>query len=102
MKKLCIPLLSLSLLAGCQSMSGFNSYGQSFAVNGDEQISNAVRTSFSENEILADAPIQVSSDHGVVTLSGYVKKIRQADVAEQIASRVNGVKTVENRIIIRK
>ncbi|KTC76143.1 phospholipid binding protein [Legionella birminghamensis] len=102
MKKFCIPLLTLSLLAGCQSISGFSGYNQPFLANSDEQISNAIRTSFSENEILEDAPIQISSDHGVVTLSGYVKKIRQADVAEQIASQVNGVKTVENRIIIRK
>lgn len=45
--------------------------------------------------------VHVQSSQNVVVLSGYVKKIRQSDVAEQIARQVPGVKTVENHIIVR-
>lgn len=45
--------------------------------------------------------VRVESNQNVVMLSGYVKKIRQSDVAEQIARQVPGVKTVENHIIVR-
>ena len=37
-----------------------------------------------------------------VILSGYVKKIRQSDTAEQIAHQVAGVQVVDNRIIVRQ
>lgn len=91
--------LSLSiLLAGCQTMMD---YKPSFLQN-DNDIVNAVKTSFSQNELLSDTTIQVYSEHGVVSLSGYVQKIRQADVAEQLAGQTPGVKSVQNNIIIRK
>ncbi|ADG25599.1 periplasmic, osmotically inducible protein Y [Legionella pneumophila 2300/99 Alcoy] len=45
--------------------------------------------------------IHVESNQNVVILSGYVKKIRQSDIAEQIARQVQGVQSVENRIIVR-
>lgn len=93
-----VSLLSIFLLASCQTLS---TYSPSFFAN-DAQIVNAVKASFNQNELLIDAPIQVESNHGAVILSGYVKKIRQADVAEELASKTAGVKTVENRIIIRK
>jgi hyperosmotically inducible protein len=37
-----------------------------------------------------------------VALSGFVRKIRQSDVAEQIARKVPGVANVQNNIIVRK
>lgn len=46
--------------------------------------------------------LQVQGNQNTVILSGYVKKIRQSDVAEQIARKVPGVKNVDNRIIVRR
>ena len=46
--------------------------------------------------------VHVQSNQNVVRLSGYVKKIRQSDVAEQIARKVPGVQNVDNRIIVRR
>lgn len=45
--------------------------------------------------------VHVQTDQNVVVLSGYVKKIRQSDVAEQITRKVPGVSNVVNRIIVR-
>ncbi len=46
--------------------------------------------------------VHVETNQNTVILSGYVKKIRQSDVAEQIARKVPGVKNVDNRIIVRR
>lgn len=46
--------------------------------------------------------VHVQTTQNLVILTGYVKKIRQSDVAEQIARKVPGVKNVDNRIIVRR
>lgn len=48
------------------------------------------------------ARIHVESNQHEVVLSGYVKKIRQSDTAEQIAGKVPGVQTVVNHLIVRQ
>lgn len=45
--------------------------------------------------------LRVETVQNAVVLSGYVKKIRQSDVAEQITRQVTGVQSVSNRIIVR-
>lgn len=45
--------------------------------------------------------VHVQTVQNTVTLSGYVKKIRQSDMAEQLTRQVPGVQTVHNRIIVR-
>ncbi|OEH47485.1 hypothetical protein lpari_01500 [Legionella parisiensis] len=51
---------------------------------------------------LAVSQVHVQTRQDVVILSGYVKKIRLSDTAEQIARQVPGVRSVENHIIIRQ
>jgi len=46
--------------------------------------------------------VHVDTNQNVVILSGYVKKIRQSDTAEQIARQVPGVQNVENNLIVRQ
>lgn len=48
------------------------------------------------------ANVRVEAVQQVIILSGYVKKIRQSDTAEQIARQVPGVANVENRLIVRQ
>jgi hyperosmotically inducible protein len=48
------------------------------------------------------AQVQVANNQNTIILSGYVKKIRQSDLAEQIARQVPWVQTVENNIIVRQ
>lgn len=48
------------------------------------------------------ANVRVEAVQQVIILSGYVKKIRQSDTAEQIARQVPGVQNVDNRLIVRQ
>ncbi|MFT4060017.1 MAG: BON domain-containing protein [Legionella sp.] len=64
-------------------------------------LAQAVQEALMSNDELAVAPIRVETRQNIVVLSGYVKKIRQSDTAEQIARQVPGVQSVENRIIVR-
>ena len=45
--------------------------------------------------------VRVQTMQSTVVLSGYVKKIRQSDMAELMARKVPGVQQVVNRIIVR-
>ncbi|MDR3442766.1 MAG: BON domain-containing protein [Legionella sp.] len=92
------------LLVGCQSNpvgrpSGlFNN--PSFAPQ--MNLAQSVQEALFRNEDPAIAQVRVETRQNTVVLSGYVKKIRQSDTAEQIARQVPGVQSVENRIIIRQ
>lgn len=96
----------LVFLAGCQSNPGqptnlfpnpFSS--QPFAPQ--MSLSQSVKDALMRQDDPVIGQVRVESQQNVVILSGYVKKIRQSDVAEQIARQVPGVQSVENRIIIR-
>ena len=93
----------LFLLAGCQSNQAtsniFKPFAPSFAPS--QNLAQTVQEALMRQEDPAIAGIHVQTRHDVVILTGYVKKIRQSDVAEQIARQVPGVRTVENRIIVR-
>lgn len=91
--------LFLFFISGCHTSPAENieSYFQS-----DKSITTEVQAAFYNNMQLLNAPISVETVNGVVQLSGYVKTIRQSDTAEAIASKVNGVKQVQNNLIVRK
>lgn len=94
------------LLVGCQSNPGKPAplfavpfTAPSFTPQVD--LAQSVQEAFMRHDELAVAPIRVETRQNTVILSGYVKKIRQSDTAEQIARQVPGVQSVENRIIVR-
>jgi len=89
------------LLAACHTTSGSASSWSAFG-NSDAAMTASVSTTLMSNAQLAGLPIQVETVKGTVRLSGYVKTIRQSDVAGDVASRVDGVKLVENNLIVRK
>ncbi|MGC1181704.1 BON domain-containing protein [Legionella sp.] len=94
------------LLAGCQSNSGhlgglFSSPFSNHSFESPMNLSQVVQEALMRNDELAIIPIHVETIQNTVILSGYVKKIRQSDTAEQIARQVPGVQSVENRIIVR-
>lgn len=95
-------LLSLSfvLLMGCHTQeTAFNVFDFQ---SKDEAITAAVGNRFAQDPLLTETRINIQTEHHVVALSGYVKTIRQSDVAADIASKVDGVKSVQNNIIVRK
>jgi osmotically-inducible protein OsmY len=93
----------LAFLAACQSTQGtsslFNPFGSS-STSGTS-LTQRVQEALVSHEDLALAKIHVQTQYDVVILTGYVKKIRQSDVAEQVARQVPGVRSVENHIIVR-
>lgn len=93
----------LVLLVGCQSNPGkpLPLFGAPFVNSSEENLTQSVQEALMRHDELAIAPIRVETRQNVVILSGYVKKIRQSDTAEQIARQVPGVQSVENHIIIR-
>lgn len=99
----------LLLLAGCQTnphrpASSFNNPFNNFIAPSETSQANlaqSVQEAFMRHDDLAVSPIRVEARQNTVILSGYVKKIRQSDTAEQIARQVPGVGAVENRIIVR-
>ncbi|MCP0913714.1 MULTISPECIES: BON domain-containing protein [Legionella] len=68
----------------------------------DATITTSVMDALVSNRELAPYNLHVESEDGVVHLSGYVKTIRQSDIAGEVAKKVAGVKSVENNIIVRK
>ncbi|KTD68909.1 MULTISPECIES: BON domain-containing protein [Legionella] len=90
-------------LAGCQSNQATSNIFRPFTPSTatSTNLSQAVQEALMRNDDLAIAHVRVQTRQDVVILTGYVKKIRQSDVAEQIARQVPGVRAVENNIIIR-
>lgn len=92
--------LSVVLMIGCHTQeTTFNVFDFK---SKDEIITTDVGLRFAQNPLLADARIIIKTEQHVVALSGYVKTIRQSDMAAEIASKVDGVKSVQNNIIVRK
>lgn len=72
----------------------------------EQYISDAAITAKVKAELLASLEmkvlsISVTTDNGVVTLSGTVDNSIQNEQAVKIASHVNGVKSVKNEIVVR-
>lgn len=91
--------VSLLLLVSCQTnpvgSTMFSPFPSSMT------LAQSVQEELMRNDELAVSRIHVETNQNTVILSGYVKKIRQSDMAEQIARQVPGVQTVQNNIIVR-
>lgn len=102
MKKSSISLLlalCFTFLVGCQTNYGNNLF--SIAPTGDA-LSASVRAAFDNRPDLAGLPIKIETKDRTVFLNGYVKTIRQADTAGDVATKVPGVQSVQNELIVRK
>ncbi|KTC88601.1 BON domain-containing protein [Fluoribacter dumoffii] len=90
-------------LTGCQSNQATSTLFAPFtpSMAPSANLSQTVQEALMRNDDPVIANVHVQTRQDVVILTGYVKKIRQSDVAEQIARQVPGVRAVENNIIIR-
>ena len=66
----------------------------------DASITTQVKARFAESSDVAATSIKVKTLNGVVQLSGFAKNSTEKNQAGAIASRVEGVKRVENDIIV--
>lgn len=96
---------SVVLLSACQTTSNPNnsvSHVFNFAPPAAQAtLAQSVQDALMRSGDPMIGQVRVQTVQNTVVLSGYVKKIRQSDTAEQIARKVPGVQSVENRIIIR-
>jgi DNA-binding response OmpR family regulator len=92
-----VVLLAIAL-AGCQAMTG-RTAGQNVD---DARISTAVQTTLTADKVSNFTRIDVDTTNGVVYLNGTVQSPEQKARAEQLASRVDGVKKVVNNLQVGK
>lgn len=115
--QLCAGLLCLGLLAVSPSPATAKSATQEFFRNvgestkkaasetadylDDGRITTQIKTLYVDETELDSMDISVSTENGVVTLTGKVGKDEQRALAEKIAAGVKGVKSVQNRLTLR-
>lgn len=100
----------VAVLAGCQtnppSYPNVVGHGLGPLFNPSQATINNLSQSVQEalyrtgDPVLAQVRVEATSN--TVILSGYVKKIRQSDIAEQVAHQVPGVQSVVNNLIVRQ
>lgn len=97
---LAITVAAVALLtaAGCAVTRGQETVG---AYVDDATITTQVKGRFVENKEVDAASIHIETLNGTVLLSGFAKSATEKVTAEQIARKVNGVKSVRNEIAIR-
>lgn len=93
-----ILLLGLAVVAGCattdsdEASSAQTSSARGGDTSDDGAIASAIETAFQQDELLNTADIDVSTDQGVVTLSGSVSSPQAFNRAISLARRVPGVR----------
>ena len=66
----------------------------------DTAVTGSVKAAFAFHRDLANRPIDIATDGGVVTLSGEVASKEERESAEELAANVEGVESVENRLVV--
>jgi osmotically-inducible protein OsmY len=95
-----LPLvLAISLSAACASGGAGNSRSMSMP-NDDASITAQVKTVLLNDPQVNATKIDVSSQNGVVTMSGTVRSKAEEDRAIQLARQVSGVKDVRSSLKI--
>ncbi|HEY0844129.1 MAG TPA: BON domain-containing protein [Noviherbaspirillum sp.] len=96
-------ILSALLAAGCSSMYGTNADGSKKTtgqVIDDATITSKVKTALLADSDVSGLKINVDTADGVVKLKGEVKTMALRKKAESIAKGVDGVKKVDNQLVI--
>lgn len=93
-----VAAVALLTAAGCAVTRGQETVG---AYVDDATITTQVKGRFVENKEVDAASIHIETLNGTVLLSGFAKSATEKVTAEQIARKVNGVKSVRNEIAIR-
>lgn len=96
-----VALTTLALLAfsGCAVTRGQETVG---AYIDDTSITSSIKAKFVESKQVDAASIRVETLNGAVMLSGFAKNATEKDMAESIASKVKGVKSVKNAIAVQR
>ncbi len=68
----------------------------------DSVVTTKVKAALLEQSSLKSFQISVSTDKGVVQLSGFVDSAESVRLAGKVASHVHGVSTVKNDLLVKK
>ena len=90
--------IALLTASGCAVTRGQETVG---AYVDDATMTTQIKSRFIENKNVDAASIHVETLNGTVLLSGFAKNINEKMTAEDIARRVNGVRSVRNEIAVR-
>ncbi len=93
-----IAVIALVTASGCAVTRGQESVG---AYVDDAAITTSVKARYIDNKEVDAASIKVETLNGTVMLSGFAKNSMERSTAEDIASKVKGVKSVKNSIAVR-
>jgi hyperosmotically inducible periplasmic protein len=94
-----VGAVSALLIAGCAGSGSERSTGE---VIDDTAIHTKVKTALLNDPVVHGLAIDVTVDRGIVGLSGAVNGNVEKRKAEEIARGVDGVRGVENKIIVRQ
>lgn len=93
-----LPLVAAIGVTGCAGDRYERSTGEYID---DKALGSRVRSALGDNNEYKFGDVQVTSFRGTVQLSGFVNTTDQKKRAGEIASRVQGVKQVENNITVK-
>lgn len=100
---LLLSFLSLLFVAGCAGMTGTNPDGSKKTTGqivDDAAITSKVKTALLADPDIGGLKINVDTASGVVKLKGEIKTMALRKKAESIARGVEGVKSVDNQLVI--
>lgn len=89
----------LTILSACSVFSGRQTTGEYID---DTTITTSVKTAILKEPLLKTFQIHVETFQNQVQLSGFVDSHKASQKAEQLARNVEGVKDVQNSLVIRK
>lgn len=87
--------LAAAALVGCAATPHHESTGEYFD---DATVTSKVRADLIEDPLTKARDISVTTDHGIVQLSGFVDSKEQRDEAVRIAKAVSGVRSVQDEL----
>ena len=93
-----VAVLALVAASGCAVQRGQETVG---AYVDDAAITTSLKARYVDNKDVDAGAIKVETLNGTVMLSGFAKNSNERTTAEDIAMKVNGVKSVKNSIAVR-
>jgi osmotically-inducible protein OsmY len=93
-----LMLMMIAAFLACASTPQQSSTGE---VVDDSVITTKIKSMLAADEFLKSFQISVETRKGIVELSGFVDSQKAKDKAGQVARSVEGVKSVQNALIVK-
>lgn len=100
MKKLLMALMTAISLAGCAGMNASPTTRTAGQAIDDVTIGTKLKAALVADPELSALKINVDTTQGAVRLRGEVKSMALRRKAEELARKIEGVKSVDNQLVI--